>query len=146
MKKHKEILSRFGINKTQFRIDLLSLFFDCKSSLTIHKIFERFNKKTNKVTIYRALKSFEQKGLIHQVPDKNNLKKYSLCNLDSCSPDSHNHQHGHFICYSCDQTFCLDDSIIKILKTSSGHIVKNYNLILEGYCTDCNSSQTISQN
>ena len=88
----------------------------------------------------------EKKGLIHQVPDKNNLKKYSLCNLDSCSPDSHNHQHGHFICYSCDQTFCLDDFTIKILKTSSGHIVKNYNLILEGYCTDCNSSQTISQN
>ena len=115
MKKHKEILSRFGINKTQFRIDLLSLFFDCKSSLKIHEIFERFNKKTNKVTIYRALKSFEQKGLIHQVPDKNNLKKYSLCNLDSCSPDSHNHQHGHFICYSCDQTFCLISKLISCL-------------------------------
>ena len=105
--------------------------------MTIHEIFERFDKKTNKVTIYRALKSFEQKGLIHQVPDKNNLKKYSLCNLDSCSPDSHNHQHGHFICYSCDQTFCLEDSKIENFISKSIHDVKNYNLVLEGFCSNC---------
>ena len=137
MKNYKEILSKLGISKTEFRIDLLTLFFNCKASLTTHDIFNKFNKKINKVTIYRALKSFEKKGLIHQVPDKNNLKKYSLCNLDSCSPESHNHQHGHFICYSCSQTFCLESIKSPDLTTLKDYDVKELKLIIEGYCKEC---------
>ena len=137
MRNFREILSKYGISNTQFRIDLLSLFFNCKSSLTTVEILKKFNRNINKVTIYRALKSFESKGLIHLVPDKNNLRKYSLCNLDTYTPNTHNHQHAHFICYSCDQTFCLEDSKIENFISKSIHEVKNYNLVLEGFCSNC---------
>ena len=60
-------------------------------------------------------------GLIHQVPDKNNLSRYALCNSD-CKPSNHIHHHAHFICDYCDDTMCIEEfklPKIKKLKVSN---------------------------
>ena len=131
------ILSENGISRTKFRTQLLSLFFTSKRSLSIEDILNYFKNSINKVTVYRCLASFENKGLIHKVPDSNNFKRYSLCKEDECNSDSHNHNHGHFICYSCDQTFCIEDIKSPDIKSLKGFDVKELKLTLEGYCSDC---------
>ena len=140
--KHKDsldyglILSNNGISRTKFRIQLLNLFFTSKRSLSIEDILKCFADSINKVTVYRSLESFERKGLIHKVPDSNNLKRYSLCKEEECNPVSHNHNHGHFICYSCNETFCLQD-VKPEITCLEGFDVKELRLTLEGYCRDC---------
>ena len=133
----KCILSNNGISRTKFRIDLLKLFYSSKKSLSIENIFHFFSKSINKVTIYRALESFENKGLIHKVPDYNNLKRYSLCKIKECVSGFHKHNHGHFICYSCDQTFCVEDVKSPDITNLKGFDVQELKLTLEGYCSSC---------
>ncbi len=131
------LLSSNGISRTKFRTDLLNLFLTQKRSLSIEDILIHFNNSINKVTVYRSLDSFEEKGLIHQVPDSNNLKRYSLCREDECSTSSHNHNHGHFICYSCNQTYCIEDVKSPDITGLKGFYIKEFKLTLEGYCKDC---------
>ena len=105
----QSIFSQNGISCTQFRTELLNLFHSSSKSLSVNDIMNSFDNSINKVTVYRSLDRFENKGLIHKVPDANNLKRYSLCRENECHANAHNHNHGHFICYSCNQTFCLEE-------------------------------------
>ena len=131
------ILANHGISKTKFRINLLNLFYDKKESLTIKEVINEFSNLINKVTIYRALESFEEKGLIHKVPSSNNIIRYSLCNADECIASLHKHNHGHFICNNCKQTFCLENYKSPDIKPVDGFYINSLSLILEGYCKDC---------
>jgi Fur family ferric uptake transcriptional regulator len=115
---------------------LLNLFYD-KESLTVKEVMNKFSNLINKVTIYRALVSFEEKGLIHKVPSSNNIIRYSLCNSDECSASLHKHNHGHFICNNCNQTFCLENYKSPDINPVDGFYINSLNLILEGYCKDC---------
>ena len=134
------ILANHGISKTKFRINLLNLFYNKKESLTVKEVKNKFSNLINKVTIYRALDSFEENGLIHKVPASNNLITYSLCNADECSSVLHKDNHGHFICNKCNQTFCLENYKSPDIKPIDGFYINSLNLILEGYCKDCHSN------
>ena len=136
----KDVLAKHSISRTKFRTDLLNLFYTSKTSLSIKDIMTYFNNSINKVTVYRSLESFENKGLIHKVPDSNNLKRYSLCKEDECSVISHNHSHGHFICYSCNQTYCVEDVKLPDFTSLKGFFVKELKLTLEGYCKGCTTN------
>ena len=131
----RSLLSINGISRTKFRTDLLNLFLTDKRSLSIEDILNYFDNSINKVTVYRSLDSFEKKGLIHKVPDSNNLRRYSLCREDECSKGIHNH--GHFICYSCNQTYCIEGVKLPDITCLKEFKVKELKLTLEGYCKDC---------
>ena len=131
------ILSEKGISRTNFRTNLVNYFYSSKKSLSVDDILKYFNNSINKVTVYRSLVSFENNGLIHKVPDANNHIRYSLCRREECSSSSHNHNHGHFICYTCNQTFCLDGVKYPEIITMKGFHVKEFKLTAEGYCKEC---------
>lgn len=131
-----DLLTNHGLSKTMFRMELLKLFYETKNSLTVDEVVKSLSSSINKVTIYRALESFEKRGLTHRVPDKNKLSRYSLCR-EECTAVSHVHNHGHFICESCDQTFCLDDVKSPDITDVKGFYVKKLKVILEGYCQKC---------
>ena len=137
MKNIELILSEIGINKTKFRIDLLNFFYSTKGSLSVEDILNNFNNSINKVTIYRCLRSFENKGLIHEVPGNNNRIRYALCNKKDCNSTSHNHNHGHFLCSSCNQTFCLEKVKVPEIRSIKGFFVNQIKLNIEGFCRDC---------
>ena len=100
-----DLFIKYGLKKTSFRKELLIFFQSSSSSLTVKKIIKKFASSVDKVSIYRALNSFEKSGLIHKVPDKNNLLRYSLCSSE-CGPGKHSHDHAHLLCSICDETFC----------------------------------------
>ena len=132
----QSILSKNGISRTDFRTELLNLFYSSKASLSVDAILKYFDNSINKVTVYRSLKSFENKGLIHKVPDKKNLLRYSLCSSE-CGPGKHSHDHAHLLCSICDETFCLDDFLLPNIKSHNGYVINNYKIILEGSCLSC---------
>jgi len=130
------IFLKYGLKKTSFRIELLQLFRNSSNSLSVKKITQKFSTTVDKVSIYRALNSFEKSGLIHKVPDKNNLSRYSLCPSE-CAPNQHSHDHAHFLCSICDETFCIDDFPVPKMNNHNGYIINNYKIILEGICESC---------
>ena len=77
---------KYGLKKTSFRKNLFELFHSSLNSLSAKEISLKFSTSADKVSIYRALNSFEKSGLIHKVPDKNNLLRYSLCKSE-CKPN-----------------------------------------------------------
>jgi len=125
-----------GLRKTVFRKELLELFYKTSSSLTAEEIRNKIDTTNDKVTIYRALDAFEKNGLIHRVPDKNNLTRYALCKSE-CSSHQHTHNHAHFICNNCNETFCINEVEIPEIKISKKFQIKSSKLTLEGNCFNC---------
>lgn len=130
------LLKKHGLRKTTFRKELLQLFFESNSSVTSEEIKNKINTTNDRVTIYRGLESFEKMGLIHRVPDKNNLTRYALCKSE-CSANEHIHNHAHFVCNDCNKTYCIDEIEIPKIKDSKGFKIKNSKLTLEGSCPIC---------
>lgn len=129
-----DLLSRNGIRKTNFRIELLELFIRKKHGLSHRDINEEIGCAPDKVTIYRALDTFLDKGIIHKVPDINNNSRYALTNTN-CSKGKHNH--AHLICNECKKTFCLEDIQLPEIKNNNGIKIESTKLILEGTCGKC---------
>tara|TARA_B100001142_G_C14050552_1_gene545697 strand:+ start:137 stop:550 length:414 start_codon:yes stop_codon:yes gene_type:complete len=132
----EEVLSNYGLRNTAFRKKLLKLFQNSESSLTVEYIKNKIGRKNDKVTIYRALSTFEKCGLIHQVPDKNNLSRYALCHQE-CTPTHHIHHHAHFICDHCDNTLCIEEINFPKIKKIEGFNFKKIELIIHGSCPKC---------
>ena len=132
----EELLKHYGLRNTIFRKKLLKLFQDSDLSLTVEYIKGKIGKKNDKVTIYRALNTFQKSGLIHQVPDRNNLTRYALCNVE-CKPSNHIHHHAHFICDYCDNTLCIEEIDFPKIKKIKGFKFKKIELIIQGSCPKC---------
>lgn len=130
------VLRKHGLRKTAFRKELLTLFNDAYASLTAEEIKRKVGSTNDKVTIYRALEAFRESGLIHRVPDKNNLTRYALCH-SKCALNEHVHNHAHFMCNSCNETFCIEGIEIPEINDSKGFKIKKSRLTLEGDCPDC---------
>lgn len=136
MRTSEELLSNYGLRKTTFRKKLLKLFQDSEETLTVEDIKKKIGTKNDKVTIYRALSSFEKSGLIHQVPDKNKLSRYALCSTD-CNSSNHTNHHVHFICDYCDNTMCIEEFKFPKIKKIKGFKYKKIELIIQGNCPKC---------
>ncbi|MAO72089.1 MAG: hypothetical protein CMD02_06250 [Flavobacteriales bacterium] len=136
MRTSEELLSNCGLRKTTFRKKLLKLFQDSETTLTVEDIKKKIGNNNDKVTIYRALSTFEKSGLIHQVPDKNKLSRYALCN-SKCKPSNQAYQHAHFICDYCDNTFCIEELEFPKIKKIKGFEFKKLELIIQGSCPNC---------
>ena len=132
----EQILHNHGLKNTPFRKNLLAMLYKVNSSLTAEEIKNRIIYNKNKATIYRALEAFEKSGLIHTVPDVNNLTRYAICHGE-CNEHRHVHDHAHFICENCKETFCIDQIEIPLIKENMGFIIKHSTLTLEGECPDC---------
>ena len=132
----QNLLSAHGIRKTRFRVELLGVFMESKYGLSFKDIKGRIRSTQDKVTIYRALDAFLDRGLIHKVPAKNNISKYALC-TEECSEKIYEQDHAHFICTQCGNTFCMGDIELPVVKEIKGYKVKKYKLTLEGDCPDC---------
>ena len=64
----------------------------------------------DRVTLYRTIKQFEEKGLIHEVIDTKGQAKYALC-VTECTTHEHHDDHLHFHCSQCDRTIGVDGEV-----------------------------------
>ena len=127
-----------NLKATKSRTDVLQLFYTSKHALSYSEIDVHLLGKEDKATIYRTLKSFSEKGIIHEVFDGDKTTKYALCG-SGCSTTQHHDYHAHFKCTTCNNAYCLDKPIIEI-DVPKGYISKTFNLVIEGICVSCSIS------
>ncbi|MFZ2900317.1 MAG: Fur family transcriptional regulator [Saprospiraceae bacterium] len=129
------ILGKSGLRKTPFRVHVLGLFMQQEEALSAQQL-ENFLPDADRVTLYRTLRTFEQKGIIHLAIDGTHCQKYALCS-DSCDEHHHVDQHAHFHCVTCGKTFCINDTPQPAFQTPKGFVVQSSHLVLHGICPDC---------
>jgi Fur family ferric uptake transcriptional regulator len=130
------LLKDFRLRTTQTRQEILHLFLKRDYALSHGDIEKEIDSSLDRVTVYRTLKTFLDKGLIHKVLDDEGSLKYALCN-EACSVAGHHHNHVHFKCTKCGQTNCLTNVEIPVVRLPKGYKPKEINLLIQGVCEAC---------
>ncbi len=132
--KTEALLKERDIKITANRILILELFLNSPHSLSIADIEEAL-PWADRATIFRTLKTFEDKALFHSIKDDDKSVKYAFCS-DNCLIDRHK-DHPHFHCDNCGNTFCLPDYPLALPQLPDNFKANKYSLIINGLCNNC---------
>jgi Fur family transcriptional regulator, ferric uptake regulator len=132
------LLRDFQLRSTPVRQEILTLFLEKDYALSHHDVESGISNSLDRVTVYRTLKTFLDKGLIHKVLDDEGSLKYALCN-EACTMAEHHHDHIHFKCTKCGQTNCLDLELPTV-NLPKGYQLEAMNVLIQGICDRCGSS------
>ncbi len=132
-----QLLEKHSLRKTDMRKKVLQIFLEAGTRALTNNDLEQALEEADRITLYRTLKTFEQKGLIHQAVDTSSSTKYALCQ-EGCSEHRHHDQHAHFHCQTCGKTLCIDGDVSAQLSIPNGFTVQQTHLVLEGVCSNCN--------
>ncbi|MBQ0739017.1 Fur family transcriptional regulator [Mesonia mobilis] len=141
MTKTEKILSNHGIRPTQMRSKIYKFLKRKQSAVSFSDLKKAFvqksetNKTANRTTFYRNLKTFEDKGLIHQINDGTGVAKYALSD-ENTNVKLSTGLHMHFHCTDCKKTICLPNKISEE-SLPDQYEVNDVNLVLKGICKNC---------
>lgn len=93
--------------------------------------------KSERTTLYRTLKTFEENGIVHKIDDGSGIAKFALCE-DQCNCDLETDLHLHFHCTNCNETQCLTEQKIPHINLPPGYKAIDANLVVKGICNKCN--------
>jgi Fur family transcriptional regulator, ferric uptake regulator len=134
----KDMLKKNNLSITGSREKILGLFLNQEGALAHGDIEKKAGEKFDRVTVYRTLQIFVEKGIIHTIPTADNSIRYALCK-DNCSEGHHHDQHIHFQCTNCQNTYCLDDVVTPDIKLPKGYVSSHIEVVVEGTCKNCKS-------
>lgn len=133
-------LSTKKISPTAMRLRVLEYLLEQKAAVSLADV-ERGLAHTDRVTVYRTLKTFEEHSLVHSIEDGTGATKYALCE-EHCEPGGIHHDlHIHFYCRKCGETSCLPKTAIPALQMPAGYQMEEMNLTAKGICEQCNTSR-----
>jgi Fur family transcriptional regulator, ferric uptake regulator len=132
----KQLLKRNQLSVTDSRSKILELFLQQNGALAHADIEKKSGASFDRVTVYRTLQTFVEKGIIHTIPTADNSILYALCK-DACSEGHHYDHHVHFVCQQCSNTICLEDSTVPDIKLPNGYQATQVEVVVNGICKDC---------
>lgn len=136
----EEILRQHELKATPQRVAVLSAFLKKDKVLSLAELNKSLGKAFDRITLYRTLNSFEENGLIHKIPDNSGNASYALCKHDSVH-HTHDDNHVHFKCSSCDLTVCLEEVEIPPIRVPQKYKPEKFSFLIEGICEDCNPTK-----
>jgi len=134
MKDTDDKLTSRNIKPTAMRELVFDILTEQTAAISLSDLEQNF-QKSDKVTLYRTLKTFEEKKLIHSIDDGTGAIKYALCKETcQCHPED---LHVHFFCLKCQHTFCLSDIPIPSINLPVNFSIKTVNMVVKGVCSNC---------
>lgn len=134
--KAAELLRRKRLSITDSRKKILSLFMKGSDALAHGDIEKKAEERFDRVTVYRTLQTFVEKGIVHVIPTTDNMVRYALCK--DCEEHHHHDNHVHFVCTNCAATICLDNVVSPEIVLPAGFIAQNTQVVINGICKNCN--------
>ena len=132
----RSLLKQHSLSVTEGRLRILELFLRAGGALSHADVEKAGGSSFDRVTVYRTLQSFVDKGLLHTIPTSENNVRYALCN-DTCTEDHHQDDHVHFICNHCGKTVCLDHVSVPSVQLPQGFVPGQVQVIVSGVCDEC---------
>ena len=131
-----DILKRNHLSNTDSRRAILEIFLQSHNALAHHDIEKKTGEKFDRVTVYRTLQTFIDKGIVHIIPTAENAVLYALCH-EECAEGHHHDNHIHFICNSCQKAICMESVVVPEVVLPNGFKPKQYAMVVTGICKDC---------
>ena len=131
----EQVLEFHKIRVTAMRLLIYKFLAEKKIAVTLSDIENAFDR-ADRSTLYRTLKTFEEKGIVHQIDDGSGTTKYALCE-HGCNCEIETDLHLHFHCTNCNETVCLTEHKIPQIKVPEGFVSENVNLVVKGICDKC---------
>ncbi len=134
-----EIFRQRGISVTSTRTYILDLLLNKRVLITPQEITKLSKGSIHRITAYRILHFFCEKGLFYKIVDKNNRAYYTLdASLVEKLTKKHCKDHIHFKCIRCSQLTCLPVPVTSFT-LPDGFVTTDNNFLLIGYCPACNA-------
>ncbi len=134
-KEPENILIAKQIAPTPMRLLVLEFLLKQKSAISLGDLEKGFIH-SDKVTLYRTLKTFGEKGLIHNIKNGSEAVKYAVCEAD-CKEGVHYDLHLHFYCTTCKELFCLPKSKLPEVDLPKNFQLSEISLVARGICDHC---------
>ena len=131
-----QVLRHNQLSVTGSRKKILELFLVNNGALAHGDIEKKTGEKFDRVTVYRTLQTFLEKGIIHTIPTTDNSIRYALCN-ETCTEGHHHDNHVHFVCNVCGVTTCLAEVTIPEVKLPRGFKPVEAQMVVTGLCKEC---------
>lgn len=135
-KELENVLIAKQISPTAMRLLILEFLLKQTSAVSLSDLEKQF-EHSDRTTLYRTLKTFEEKGLIHNIKDGGESAKYALCEAD-CKDGVHRDMHLHFYCTKCKELFCLPKSKLPDVALPNNFKLSEITLVARGICDNCN--------
>lgn len=126
---------RKQINPTAMRLLILD-FLERQSSAVSLTDMELAMEPLDRVTLFRTIKTFEERGLAHRIEDGTGTTKFAIC-AEDCNSRQHQDLHVHFYCNNCKETFCLPKTHIPEVELPDNYLAIERELIVKGVCARC---------
>lgn len=128
-------LTRRHIKPTAMRMVVLDYFRKHQHALSL-KDLESALEKTDRVTLFRTLKTFVDHKVLHSINDGMGSVRYAIC-ADSCECDYPQDIHVHFSCRVCGETQCLPAVKVPAIPLPGNFSAEEASVVMRGVCADC---------
>lgn len=135
MENIESILNQRNIRPTAMRLLIYQFLEKQHVAISLGDLEASFDK-AERTTLYRNLKTFEKKGMVHKIDDGSGIAKYALCEMN-CTCDIDTDLHIHFHCRLCDETICLTEHKFPEITLPQNFMAENANLVVKGICGKC---------
>lgn len=128
------LLKSKKLSETPFRKEVLEIFEKHNNAIPL-SVVEQELDDYNRITLYRTIKIFLEKGILHEITISGESSNYAICQ-DACDSDAHNHQHIHFKCTACGIISCVEmDKFPTILLPD--YKIEQLEIQAIGLCKNC---------
>ena len=131
----EEIFQIKKVKPTAVRVVVLRHLIEQKQAQSLKEI-EASLTQTDRSSIFRTLKTFEEHKVIHSIEDGSGMTKYAVC-VEGCNCDPED-LHYHFYCTSCNFTYCLLDYPVQTVNLPKNFKMEQANMVIKGLCDKCN--------
>ena len=131
------------ITPTPMRVLVLDFLLKQTTAISLNHLENTF-QYSDRTTLYRTLKTFEEKGMIHDIKDGNEITKYALCQ-EECSNGIHYDIHIHFYCTVCKELICLPKEDLPQIKLPVDFELQEISFVARGICDNCKKNAILLQ-
>ena len=135
-------LHRHGVRRTPMRQAVLGILLRSPFALARADIEQQLPVATDRITLYRTLRTFEAKGLVHRVLDHSDTMRYAAC-ADALPPDvalPAAATHVHLKCTACQHIYCLSQVAVPAVTLPAQYRVVRGDHLLLGLCEQCQTA------
>ena len=128
----RQLLDANGVKFTTQRYCVIAFLMENASHPTAAEIFDGVNRldpRSSKATVYRNLRDLVEAGLVREVAVEGRSARFDLKGM----------RHHHFICDRCGEVENMDwfDVPQPPAESVGPRVVRDYEMILRGLCTQC---------
>ena len=137
-----DVLKKHEVKPTAMRQLILQYLLKSDVAVSLTDIENHFDR-SERTTLFRTLKTFVEKEIVHKIDDGTGVTKYAMCE-EGCHCTVEKDLHVHFHCNVCNETTCLPNIKIPAIELPEGYRADNVNLVMSGICEKCNSKNSKS--